>query len=164
MKYFTLKLYLQFNSDAPRIADEADGEWEKAVKQYRENLKAIEPRLSPSVRELASSLCLHDAEYLGLSLPQIADHDGPLAVLSTRRGANLTLLIYLLAEEPLIQQVREPWPFSRERVHWLYDEFSLTENGIQQHEILLSNGRVLLFRFHELKIIDHKEHEAVAVA
>jgi hypothetical protein len=165
MKYFTPRLYLDFNSDDPDVVDEADRQWEEADRLYKKHLRGIESKLTPSVRKLSRSLCLHDADYLGFSsLPHVAGDEGPLAVLSTRQEANLTLLIYLLAEEPLIQQVHETWPFSGERVHWLYDEFSLADSGVQQHEILLSNGRMLLFRFHELEVITHQMHEAAAVA
>ena len=32
-------------------------------------------------------------------------------------------LVYTLAKEPDIHEVKPLWRFSKEQVHWLYDEF-----------------------------------------
>ncbi|WP_164104214.1 hypothetical protein [Candidatus Laterigemmans baculatus] len=164
MKFFTPKIYLGFNSDDPDEADKADRQWEKALGSYRKHLTEIGSQLPASVRELAETLDLHDADYLGLSLPHIPESEGPLAMLAMRRDATMTLLLYFLAEEPLIQPVKESWPFSHERVHWLYDEFSVAPGGIPQHEVLLSSGRIITLRFHDLQIIKHEIHHRSAVA
>lgn len=163
MKYFTPELYLRFNSRDRKIVEKAHAQWEEALVKYRQHLAHIAPRLTPSTRNIAETLCLHDAEYLGLSLPQFERPDNSLAVLSTRREATSVLLVYVLAEEPLIQQVSQKWPYSQEAVHWLYDEFDLSD-GVQQHEVLLSNGCVLTLRFYEMQQIRHDIHTPSAVA
>jgi hypothetical protein len=164
MKYFTPELYLRFNSDDPREADEADHQWERAIGDYQKHLKQIADQLAPAARELAYKLDLHDADYLGLELLSVPNQETPLAVLAVRpRPDQLLRLVYGLTEEPLIQQVAPPWPYSKEKVHWLYDEFSVDARGAQQHEILLSHGRLVSLKFQDLHIFRHQT-SAVAVA
>lgn len=162
MKYFTPELYLRFNSDDPREADEADGQWERAIRDYQKHLKKLGKRLAPAAREMARRLDLHDADYLGLELLSVPNQETPLAVLAVRpRPDQLLRLVYGLTEEPLMQQVQPDWPYSKKKVHWLYDEFSVDERGVQQHEILLSHGRVVSLKFQDLHVF---RPEAAAVA
>jgi hypothetical protein len=164
MRFFTPDLYRQFNSKDEREADRADRKWEVAVRDYRKHLKQISKKQTPSVRDFAKSLNLHDARYVGLTLPQIPDRDVSLAVLMLRHHEREIFLVYLLGEEPLMQEVKPPWPFSTASVHWLYDEFDITDDGMQQHEILLSNGRTITLRFREAQLITHDLSKQLVVA
>lgn len=164
MKFFTPDLYLRFNSRDRDVVEKAHEEWEEAIVGYQRHLAAISARLTPSTRAIAETLCLHDAEYLGLAVSRIPDSSSSLATLWTRQGAASRLLIYILAAESLIQQASENWPYSDQDVHWLYDEFDVSEQGIAQHEVLLSDGRVLRFQFHEVQQIEHSIRAPSAVA
>lgn len=164
MKYFTPDLYLRFNSRERREMEQAHEEWETAIKRYGEHLDGIGSKMTESVRELARELRLHDACYLGLSLMPSLDTEAYLGVLMTKQKATYHFLVYLLAQEPLIQEVEQPWPFSKAEVHWLYDEFSLDADGRQQHEVLLSDGRVIKLNFHDLQLFKHEFGGRLAVA
>ena len=163
MRYFTPDLYLQFNSSDRAVVEQAHEDWEDALARYRKHLQEIRPQMTKSVWETVESLCLHDADYLGMNVSPILDHGGALAAVMLRRDNTDLIAAYFLAEEPLAQEVSEPWPFSKEKVHWLYDEFDLRPDGIFQHEVLLSNAHILTLRFHELRMLEH-EFKTRAVA
>ena len=165
MKYFTPELYLRLSSKNRTVVEKAHNDWEEAIQGYAEQLNRIAPKLPASTLTLAKSLCLHDYDYLGLNMPQAPDLNNSVAALVTRHNRSLVVLVYLLAEDPLIQEVDGPWPFSKEKVHWLYDEFDLRADGTQQHEVLLSNGRILTLRFEVVQELKHEMHPApVAVS
>jgi hypothetical protein len=159
MKHFTLELYLRFNSPNRAEVANAHDEWEEAIRSYRQYLKKISPKMTATVRALADSLCLHDAHYLGIAVVPVPDDGKSLAVLLTREDSMRIFLVYFLAEQPLTQQVSGSWPYSKEQVHWLYDEFDVDEGGVQQHEVLLSNGQLVTLRFHDMQIIKHDIQE-----
>ena len=163
MRFFTPELYLRFNSPDRSTAEEAHDDWEQALAGYRKHLKKLRPRMAKSVSETAETLCLHDFAYLGMNVSPILDHGGALAAVMLRNGSKDMILAYFLAEEPLAQEGSESWPFSRDKVHWLYDEFDVRPNGTLQHEVLLSNGHILTLRFYELRLLEH-EFETPAVA
>jgi hypothetical protein len=174
MKYFTPELYLRFNSDDPQEMVQAHDEWERAIERYRQHVREVEANFTPSVRELAHSLCLHDAAVLGLTwvpTPSYASRSLPapdaarsLVVLTAKQGSTVYFLIYLMAEEPLIHEIQQPWPFSKENAHWLYDEFDVDATGQQRHEVLLSNGRIITLRFHAVQLVTHAVGDKTAVA
>jgi hypothetical protein len=164
MRYFTPELYLRFNcSDRAEVA-KAHAEWEDAIEAYREHLEEIGPKLMANVRNLAQTLCLHDADYLGMAVMPTPDAGKPLAVLLIRQNRARLFLVYYLAEQPTTREIAREWPFSKKQVHWLYDEFDADEEGIQQHEVLLSNGQVLNLRFHEMQVIKHDIEEPALAA
>lgn len=159
MRYFTPELYLRFNSSDCAVVAKAHDEWEEAIDAYRQRLQKIGPNMMADARNAAESLCLHDADYLGMTIVPVLDSRKSLAILMTRHDATRVFLVYLLAEQPLTQQVTVEWPYSKEQVHWLYDEFDIDEAGMQQHEVLLSNGQIVILRFHEMQIIQHHIEE-----
>ena len=146
MKYFTPERYIAFNSADDAVADRADEDWERAMAAYRRNLKRIESQLPDKVRQFATDVCLHDAEYLGLSKISIPGNAGDLAVLSLRLDGKDYVLTYLLLAEPLVSRPTEAAIFQTDRPHWLYDEFDVEESGAVTHCILLSDGRVVSLR------------------
>ena len=92
-----------------------------------------------------------------------SDAGMPLAVLLTRQNTSRVFLVYFLAGQPSTRAVERDWPFSKQQVHWLYDEFDVGDEGVQQHEILLSNGQIVTLRFHEMQVIQHNVEEPAFV-
>ena len=164
MKYFTPELYLRFNSKDRTVAAKANDEWETAIEEYRNHLRQIGPRLVPNVRKLAKSLSLHDAHYLGLRQPKIRHLQHPIAVLATQAEATTFLLVYTLAREPELRDAKPHWRFSKKQVHWLYDEFDIDSRGNQQHEVLLSNGKIIKLRFRDVQLMTDKFQADLDVA
>src|SRR5947209_1977788 len=76
MKYFTLELYQQFNSDDVDEAERADEAWDRAEAAYKKRLARIRLHMPSQVVRL-SELCLHDA--LVVSREEQAQPDGPYA-------------------------------------------------------------------------------------
>jgi hypothetical protein len=163
MKYFTPALYLRFRSTNGGDALKAHDDWELAIEAYRKHLEEIGGQMTTDVKKLAQTLCLHDADYLGMALLPTLDSGKPLAVLLIRQNTSRTFLVYLLSEQPLTEAFDGEWPYSTEQVHWLYDEFDVDEAGVQQHEVLLSNGQIVTLRFHEMQIIRHDVPEPALV-
>src|SRR5438552_446105 len=93
MKYFTPELYLRFNSRDPAEVAKAHDNWEDALEGYREHLRRISSEMTANVRETAESLCLHDADYLGMAVVPLPDQGGSLATLLTRHGTASVFLI-----------------------------------------------------------------------
>jgi hypothetical protein len=156
MRYFTRKLYQQFNSANDEEADRADEAWEAAIREYREQLDSMRDRLPSTVAKLAD-LNLHDAEIL--SRTEEIQPDGsfifphfpfPLpiafwsavAILSMRIGDDILSLIYCLWDRIRESPAPDDWPFSKLREHWLYDELDggPERRGPFLHRILLSSG------------------------
>lgn len=163
MRYFTPELYLKFKSVDRGVVAKTHDEWEDAIRSYRQRLEEIGPNMTSNVRSMAESLCLHDADYLGMAVLPVPDLGKPLAVLLIRQDATRVFLVYLLAEQPLTRQVNVEWPYSKDQVHWLYDEFDVDESGFQKHEVLLSNGQIVTLRFHEMQVIQHNIDEPALV-
>jgi hypothetical protein len=162
LKYFTPEIYLRFKFPDRVQVVKAHDDWETATEAYRQHLKEVGSKMTANVRNLAETLCLHDADYLGMAVLPTPDAGKSLAVLLTRQNATRRFLVYLLAEQPSTRQVVSEWPFSKEQVHWLYDEFDV-EDGVQQHEILPSNGQVVTLRFHDMQSIMHGIEEPALV-
>src|SRR5947209_7763016 len=66
MRFFTPELYLRYNSPDDAEADRAEKDWETAIRDYKKHLHALSKDMSDRVRDLAETLCLHDAELLSL--------------------------------------------------------------------------------------------------
>jgi len=170
MKYFTPQLYIDFNSDDPDIADRADEQWERALADYRKHLKKIRGRLNEKVRDLAEVCCLHDAAYLGFTKISLPSAAGDLAILAVEQGERALLLVYVLADEPLVARPLESPLFSDQAVHWLYDEVDVASDGTFSHQISLSDGRILALRFVDFDQIElsnsvvRRERDAAAPA
>jgi hypothetical protein len=162
MKYFTPELYLRCNSGDDEEADRAIEEWESAIRAYREHLDGLIDQMPSQVRSLAD-LCLHDAEILAREDP-IVPHSllpklGPFAfwsgfaILSMRQGRQVVSLIYVLSDR-IREHLSEGWPFSKQRIYWLYDEadISLRHQGMFFHRVFLSCGTTLEIPFHSVLI------------
>jgi hypothetical protein len=127
---------------------------EQAIAEYRKHLKKINGRLNENVRELANACSLHDAPYLGLTKISLQSATGDLAILAVNGGEQVVLLVYVLADEPLIERPLESPLFSNQAIHWLYDEVDVALDGTFWHRILLSDGRVVSLRFVDFEKIE----------
>jgi hypothetical protein len=101
---------------------------------------------------------LHDAAYLGYLKTPLPKSAGELAVVAVEHNAATMLLIYVLVEEPTISSPLASPLFPEQDIHWLYDEIDVTEDAIT-HDILLSNGQVLHFRFIAFDLLPVVERE-----
>jgi hypothetical protein len=150
MRFFTPELYLRFNSRDDEIADLANEEWEKALGAYEVQLSGIQDKLPEQPRRLAE-LSLHDYELLGwddATQPDLRPAGVPIpawsavTVLSLRQRDLVVSLNYVLWD--IVRRYPAPnnWPFSKLRLHWLYDEVDLApgEPGRFLHRILFSDG------------------------
>jgi hypothetical protein len=157
MRFFTPELFLRFNSTDDEVADRADEEWEAAIQEYRDHLDRLGDQLPAQVKKLAS-LCLHDAEILALEQPieplfaVSSEHVPPwsgFAILSVRQGDEVVILFYSLWDRVNEHRPEDPWPFSRQRPHWLYDEIDVAPNRQDRfiHRVLLSDGTIMEIPF-----------------
>jgi hypothetical protein len=163
MKYFTPELYLRFNSPDLDVAEKAHEDWDEAIRRYRDHLIDVAPQLTKTTQELSQSLCLHDAEYRGIEWTFLPDGDGRLATIFLQHNNAEVLLVYILIHEPSIQELAQ-WPFSKEKVHWLYDEFDAHPDGRQQHEILFSDGRVFTLKFRDMSLMRMRQTSETIVS
>jgi hypothetical protein len=75
-------------------------------------------------------------------------------LLSLRREDQVVFLLYFLSEQMQAYPSPPDWPFSKERVHWLYDEFDVVGGEPARsprtrfvHRVLFSNGVVVAMPF-----------------
>ena len=71
------------------------------------------------------------------------------AILSLRHHDSIVSIIYHLSGDVQDSTPTPDWPFSKRRVHWLYDEIDVGANRAAkfEHRILFSDGRVLAIPF-----------------
>lgn len=159
MRFFTPGLHMRYNSDDDAVADRADAEWERAIRAYQEHLQTLSDHMNERVKSVAQALCLHDAEILDFkaALPLHPFLQPPFspgaATISLRNDGKIINLFYLLWEEVGEAAAPKAWPFSQQRVHWLYDEIDRVEPSspvLFWHRILLSDGRVVSIPFTDL--------------
>jgi hypothetical protein len=155
MRFFKPELYMQFNSPDDREADEAQSDWEEAIHNYQKHLDTIREQLPSQVQKLAD-LSLHDAELRAMAeslepfFPSPGAPPWPLwsavAILSLKHGDNILSLIYFLADR-IRKHPLPDWPFSKVRLHWLYDEIDVVSDRGFLHRVLLSDGTVVEIPF-----------------
>ena len=156
-KFFTRELYVKFNSLNEQEADEADVEWERAVRDYRAHLASLAKRLPTDVEQL-STLCLHDAELIDaeeLFLTRLSD--SAVVGVKLREDDDLWrayFILYSLFEE--VREVAPPpkWPYPDAPFQWMYDEVDVSEGRRKRfiHRIMLSDGRVVVVPFTHVNI------------
>lgn len=158
MRFFNPELYVRFNSADDEIADLANEEWEKALRDYQRHLDSIRDRMPSQVRKV-TELCLHDAEVLGfqsepqwvVSIPE-PFCPGPfcsvVAILVLKQDRAIKSLFYILWDRIREYPAREDWPFSKSRKHWLYDEVDVAaDHRGFLHRILFSDGSIVEIPF-----------------
>ncbi|MFO0970373.1 MAG: hypothetical protein U0793_32895 [Gemmataceae bacterium] len=154
MRFFTPELYLRFNSSDEDEVVRAREEWEEAIARYRGRLATLRETMPSQVQKL-TELCFHDAEIATRfadthALPFLPP--APLwtavAVFVLRNEDQFSELIYSLWDQVTEAKAPKRWRFSKERVHWLYDEIDQHAPGqFFSHTILLSDGKVVRVPF-----------------
>jgi hypothetical protein len=159
MKFFKPGLYLRYNSDDDAIADRTDREWERAIRAYKEHLETFSDQMDEGVKHVAESLCLHGAEILAfqaeipvhpLFQPSSSPFSPGAATIWLKSDGKIVNLFYSLWDEVVESDAPKRWPFSKLRVHWLYDVIDRAEApspSVFWHRILLSDGRVISIPF-----------------
>lgn len=156
MQFFKPELYLSFNSNDEAVADRANESWEEALRNYDRHLNKLRVHMGSHIRQF-SEMCLHDADVLAFSSEaqsrvtrrRYSPVWSAVAVLTVRLDEQVHTLVYSLRDHVREAPAPQDWPFSPQRVHWLYDEFDIGDVplGGFRHRILLSNGRVIEIPF-----------------
>jgi hypothetical protein len=153
MKYFSPDLFVRFCSNEDRIADQAQIEWERALKAYRTRLQRLRPEMPKGVQRLVDELRLHDAVLL---------HEASFrrhCLLSFRLDSPnnmVALLDYRITEPPISYVIELPAEARTESPIFLFDEIerARSDNGkaVFQHSILFGHGYLFVVRFHDVSI------------
>jgi hypothetical protein len=161
MKYFTPELFVRGNSKDPDEVDQVEAEWERALKRYSRRYKKIEPHLPEGLRRFHSDQCLHDAEIMGpaqLSFYSLPWNGKDVVLIAKQTNTlvpeylnTLAILQYAVVEDTVVERPVDAEVFKTSRPIWLYDEVDLIQPGVFQHEILISDGRVVRIRFHDFR-------------
>jgi hypothetical protein len=148
MKFLSPELFVRINDAEGDEAESLYEQWEANGQAARAYYAEIKDRIPPKLTDFIGTLCLHDADWMGLNVAP--SHNGQLdvAAINVRQQDNIITLVYDLYEQP---QWTGPSPESRiwsdEQVIWLYDEIGLLDDTRFTHEILLSNGKVVRLDF-----------------
>ncbi|MEI8371373.1 MAG: hypothetical protein WCJ35_00910 [Planctomycetota bacterium] len=158
MKYLTPELYVKINEADD---DEVEGfyqEWTAAGANARTHLQQVKHKLPQKMQLFCETLCLHDAEVLGIN---VSGGDNavrtPVAVISVRQDNKLIWLVYDLYDQPTITTPVSSDAFvsASEQRQWLYDEVDVCDDPKCRHEILLNTGEVIELVFFQFDIFVH---------
>jgi hypothetical protein len=159
MNYFKPELLARYRSSEDDVAEAAAQEWDEATVAYRARFKSVRAKLPNNVRRLCSKDSLHDATLLGVAISMQKPFFGMFVQLegsSGKPGEVLELGYHTVAGPKGGMQVGTlPASLGNNRgsVHILYDEFDLDEeHAFFTHAILLSDGREIDIRFHNLSV------------
>jgi len=170
MEYFTPELYLRSNSLDDDIADQAQEDWEVALRAYREHIAKLPKRLPSQIRELALGKSHHDYEVVEYSQKVTqtptsdqrfgvhAEISRAVFVVTLKKQDDLELLIYFITRDVEIRPSVNEWPLTEAgEPLWLYDEFYAESDRDRDHGythcILLSNGVELTIPFCDVMLI-----------
>lgn len=150
MKFFTPELLIRLNEANGPTAEQAYADWDAAGQAAKNHDASIRHRIPPKLAEFIDTVCLHDAEWMGLNVSP--SHNGThaqAAVINVRQGDDVVSMVYDLYEEP---HWSGPTPASRiwtgdEQLICLYDEIDVASDAQFSHEILLSNGKIVRLVF-----------------
>ncbi len=159
MKYFLPELYVQLNSPDEDLADAAEIAIDRAGEQYDQRWREIRPHLPPTVVQFYEEQNLHDADVfapakLSCSLPPCQAGDALLVAqqintLYPEYKNTLTILHYVITEEPRVEIPVCSNVFNQVQPIWLYDEFDMVGPRAFTHSILISDGRVVTIPFRD---------------
>jgi hypothetical protein len=158
MKYLTPELYVEINSAGDDEAERLYEKWRAAGAHARAYLEQIKEKLPPRMRRFCETMCLHDAEVLGIHVS--GSRGGartPVATINVRQDDKLIWLVYDLYEEPsvstpVLSDVFAADPANRQ---WLYDEVDVVDEPKCRHQILMSTGEVIDFVFFQFDMSIH---------
>lgn len=155
MRFFTPRLFADLNSENEDVADRAEEKWEAARNEYQRYFQTIEKKLPASLVRFSKTAALHDGriqERIWTLFETNDQGEQSRALLSVKHERADYNLVYLDLAEPtrLTHPVESP-VFRDDNVIWLYDEVGWIKKGVYSHEILFSNGNVLLVKFKGFK-------------
>lgn len=121
------------------------------------NSRARERAGSKNSRSLSASTtqsCSLQEDVPGPRISPLVPSSLPVATICLRNGENLVNLSYFLWGDVGRSRPVEDWPFSKSRLHWLYDEIDVERNPpaipLYSHRILWSDGRVTSIPFFDV--------------
>jgi len=151
VRFFTRDLYRRTRSDDDDVLDVASEEWERANEAYRTHLSAIDPLMTPGVREMAG-LLLHDAEVRPLAKEGGRLH---LALHKDVPPRDLVLLDYDLVGEPSVEAFTDAPRRWEGPSDFQLDELDAEAEGggvVFTQAIVLGSGWLLRLRFRDVKV------------
>lgn len=155
MRFFTPELYIRFNSPDDAVANQADEDWESALKAYSHHMSKLRRWMPHEVKKLAK-LNLHDAEVVAFRTFGHAESPFPnhRVEVSLKLNNQLVELEYFLSDDLQIRDFGDASPFSKQCPLWLYEEIDVDADaqGMFVHRILLSDGRVITIPFTWVRI------------
>lgn len=160
MKYFTPKLWADYNSSVRSVWKKADKQWGRNVKSYVRQLKKILPKLSRNARRFFGKVDLHDGELLLISMGDILTFLKKWIKVRTnfieiKVLHSESLELYILSYSGIrnykieysscspIYDERDPYILG----DWGYDELTMTKDKWLKHEILFGSGATIILEF-----------------
>ena len=167
MQYLTPELYVEINRADDDKVEELYERWEAAGADARARLQQIKAMLPPRMQRFCETMCLHDAEVVGI---EVSGSRGgsrtPVAIISVRQDNRLISLVYDLYEEPTISTpvTSDVFLCDAAQRQWLYDEVDVLDEPRCRHQILLSTGEVIDLCFFEFDWFIHHSPRRAPVA
>ena len=157
MKYLTPELYAKINAANDNEVEGLYQQWTAAGANARAHLQQVKHKLPPKMRQFCETLCLHDADVLGIEVSGAQRSLPPVAVISVRQDNKRIWLVYDLYEVPTIATPVSSDAFvgPSEQRQWLYDEVDVGNEPTCRHEILLNTGEVITLVFYQFDMFVH---------
>ncbi len=167
MQYLTPELYVEINQADDDKVEELHERWRAAGTDARAHLQQIKDKLPPKMQRFCETMCLHDAEVVGI---EVSGSEGgsrtPVATISVRQDNRLICLVYDLYEEPTISipVASDVFVTDTAQRQWLYDEVDVVDEPRCRHQILLSTGEVIDLWFFQFDLFIHHSPQHALVA
>lgn len=167
MKHLTPELYVKINEAKDDEVERLYEQWEAAAASARARLQQINEKLPPKMQQFSETMCLHDAEIVGIDIS--GGQSGtrtPVATISVRQDNKLIWLVYDLYEEPTIEIPVNSEVFVNDPAHrqWLYDEIDVNDVSKCQHAIFFNTGEVVTLVFFQFELFVHHSPAHVLVS
>lgn len=159
MKYLTPELYVQINQAKDDQVERLYEQWNAAGANARAHLQQVKDKLPPKMQQFCETLCLHDAEVVGVDVSGgMNGTRTPVAIISVRQDNELIWLVYDLYDEPTISTPVASGVFVSEadQRQWLYDEIDVLDEPKCRHEIFLNTGEVIDLVFFQFEMFTHR--------
>ena len=109
MKYLTPQLYVKINEANDDEVESLYQQWNAAGANARAHLQQVKQNLPPKMQQFCETLCLHDAEVLGINVSGGDNGAGtPVATISVRQDNDLICPA----------DSGDPWPQASIRTLW----------------------------------------------
>ena len=156
MKFFTPELLAKLQDRSGKASFlAAHDEWERAIADYKKQLRKIHDKLPVDLQHLIDAVPLHDAQVLDMWWGGRSQFTITLHAQSA--ASRLVVLTYSLVEKPGVAKDILPAAVRSDPTGWLYDELDL--GGAKKrgtvtfvHNILLSDGREIRLHFRSVTV------------